>query len=170
MWTLSSELQVLISSACLIAASDTGIDHSLNCVLGGISPSPWTALQSPFHPSPFICWRWHYMQRRPLSKIHLFNHLSSRRRAKGCTSVLGWVAEMPNISQHRQPLTKKNRLAFGTYIWPSHWGWTADYSGGKAWLKQPSCHWGWILRKTLTLTGHAKACIRLLFSVILSRN
>lgn len=69
MWTLPTELQFLISSACLITASDRGIDHFLNCALGG-TPHPclWIALALLFHPSPFICWCWRYMQRRRLSK------------------------------------------------------------------------------------------------------
>lgn len=45
---------VSISSACLIAAFDTCIDHSLNRALGGISTSPWTALPSPSLPSPLL--------------------------------------------------------------------------------------------------------------------
>ena len=142
MWTLSSELQFLISSARLIAASDTGIDHFLNCALGGTPPPPrlWMALASPFHPSPFICWCWLYVQRRQLSKIHLFNNLSSRRGGKGYASMLGWVAEMSNISSHREPLTKKN----GPCVWYLHPAQSmrldCGYSSGKAWIKQPGCN------------------------------
>lgn len=60
---------------------------------GEAPPSSPMALPLPFLPSPFICGCWHYMQRRLLSKIHLLNNLSSRRGGKGCTPMLGWVAE-----------------------------------------------------------------------------
>lgn len=108
-----------------------------------LPPSPWTVFPLPFLPSPLICWCWCCMQKRLLSKIHLFNNLSSRRGGKGCTSMLGWVAEKKTPKTHAgcwtSPITgslwqRKMGLAFGTYIWPKHWCWIADYNGGNAWF------------------------------------
>lgn len=100
MWTLSSELRFLISSACLITAFDSCINLSFKCAGRHLPPLLWWPPPLPFLPSPFVCGCWHYMQRRLLSEIHLLNNLSSRRGGKGCTSMLGWVTEknpMPDV-------------------------------------------------------------------------
>lgn len=67
--------------------------------------------------------------------------------ARGVHLCLGGLLRcLASPSSTRSLWQRKMGLAFGTHFRSHHWGWIADYSDEKVWIKWLSCNWGWILQ------------------------
>lgn len=145
MWTLSPLPQPLISSVCLIAAPDTGIDPSSAAPGAGYPPSLGSSpslsllLPSPSFVDTDVPYREGFFQKRTS-----FNNLSRRG-----VCVYAWVG-----LRKKAPLWMWSIFSITGSLWQwkmsfvlsSHPGWLlmwAVYSSGKeASLKQPGCNLG----------------------------
>lgn len=124
-----------------------------------LPPSPRVALPLPFLPSPLFVDVDVACRKGCFQKYIFLVTCLLGEEERGAHLCLGGLLEKQTNKQTcavcwTSPITeslwqRKMGLAFGTYIWPRHWYWIADYNGGNAWFRQPVWNRGWISPKSL---------------------